>query len=485
MAIINWFKNRAEKGNIAIIVVVSLTVLIGMLALVVDGGHLYASKNKWQNGVEAAALAGALHLCDDDYEAISRQIALENGLPATVEEGLTISRGFYDENDLYDDFTIYKEFVAENGDDFPEGEYCNAMMVFLEADVSTFLAGLFGMEQVQIKASAVAYLKSIGMAALNDDSVIRIGPQTTLQNGDVYSNGDIKFPDADYVRSGWLPKTYTKPEFINTNLYAQGQVLECPAYAGSIGLRIYWDSGTESAMDNAFSGSPRLTTIEPCDDDYIESLRATADVVYEISDAATDNVFWARNADSTVFAFDLTGERDSREVIFFDAEGNDVLISEGQYCLGCGGGGCVYYDGHPSEVPNGERIYNVTFITNGDIMMDKSTYQNTQIWGEEGDQQAVIITSGNIQVTGNEMEGIVYRCGGFFGTHPDSDNSGEDKARIIADGDIRLYCYRKSTDCSIEDTYTRRWIGTTDFKFGPPCPFARSVHLGKVEPSGG
>lgn len=316
------------------------------------------------------------------------------------------------------------------------------------------------------------------MASINDDSEIRIGPDTTLQNGDVYSNGDIKFQDQTVEHAGgWWPKIYTKPEFINSNLCAQGQVLECPVDStGSTCINIGWDSGSESSMDNAFSHSQRLTKIKQCDDDYIESLRDTADVVYEISDAASDTTFWGRNADSTNFAFDLTGERESREVIFFDAQGNDVLISEGNYELGCGGGGCVYFDGHPSA-GNGDRIYNITFITNGNIMMDRSGWGVTQIWGDEGDRQAVIITSGNIQVTGNVMEGIVYRCGGFFGTYYASDNGGDDKVRIIADEDVNLYCCHECDG-------TRRWSANTNFKFGPPCPFAGGAYLGKLEPAG-
>ncbi len=66
---------KGNHGNIAIIVAISLTILIGMLAVVIDGGYLYASKNKWQNGVEAAAMAGTLAMCDNDFEAVARQIA--------------------------------------------------------------------------------------------------------------------------------------------------------------------------------------------------------------------------------------------------------------------------------------------------------------------------------------------------------------------------------------------------------------------------
>jgi len=422
--------------------------------------------------VEAAAMAGISHLCDGDVEDTVRQIAQENGLPSGTES-LTVLIGFYDDFDEFGDFAIYRDFAADGAGDYPDGEYNNAVMVSLDADVSTFIAGIFGRDQVRVKAEAVSYQRRIGMAAINDDSVIRLDHDSSFHNGDIYSNGIIEFQDSDCTRDTWWgPRTNAKPVFVNSNLYAREQVLEYPM---NVVCTIDWDSGVESTMDNAFSHSPRLTKIKPCDDEYIESLRETADVVYEISDAATDTTFWGRNADSTNFAFDLTGERADREVIFFDAQGNDVLISEGSYCLGCGGGGCVYYNGDSQREPNGDRIYNVTFITNGNIIMDRSAWNLLQIWGAEGDQQAVIITSGNIQITGNVMEGIVYRCGGLFGTISASDNGGDDKVRIIADERIMLAPWRRTT---------RHWHANTEFKFGPPCPFGGGAYLGKLEPAG-
>ena len=153
----DFYKNN--RGNIAIIVAISLTVLIGILALVIDGGYLYASKNKWQNGVEAAALAGAIHLSDDDFETVTRQVALENGLPATEAEGLIILQGFYDVNDDYSNFTIYKDFAVEGTGDYPDDETNNAVMVSLDADVDTFLSGILGRDKVLVSAKAVAYGK--------------------------------------------------------------------------------------------------------------------------------------------------------------------------------------------------------------------------------------------------------------------------------------------------------------------------------------
>lgn len=51
-----------QQGAVAIIVALSLVVLIGMLGLVVDLGHLYVTKTELQNAADASALSGAKEL---------------------------------------------------------------------------------------------------------------------------------------------------------------------------------------------------------------------------------------------------------------------------------------------------------------------------------------------------------------------------------------------------------------------------------------
>ena len=52
-------KLKDERGVSAIVVAVVLVMLIGFLALAIDIGYLYATKNELQNTADAAALAGA------------------------------------------------------------------------------------------------------------------------------------------------------------------------------------------------------------------------------------------------------------------------------------------------------------------------------------------------------------------------------------------------------------------------------------------
>ena len=88
----------SQSGSMIIVVALSMVVLLTVTAFVIDTGYLYGEKNKFQNGVEAAAMAGAVSLCGGDPEGVARMIAIDNGLPAG---SLVVKAGFYDEKDLY------------------------------------------------------------------------------------------------------------------------------------------------------------------------------------------------------------------------------------------------------------------------------------------------------------------------------------------------------------------------------------------------
>ncbi len=60
-----------QRGAVAIMVGLTLVILVGMLALVVDLGHAYLVKTGLQNGADAAALAGAVKL-DGTKEGVIR-----------------------------------------------------------------------------------------------------------------------------------------------------------------------------------------------------------------------------------------------------------------------------------------------------------------------------------------------------------------------------------------------------------------------------
>ena len=59
----NQRDRNAEAGQSLVLLAIMLLVLIGVLALVLDGGNLYAKRRSAQNAADAGALAGARELC--------------------------------------------------------------------------------------------------------------------------------------------------------------------------------------------------------------------------------------------------------------------------------------------------------------------------------------------------------------------------------------------------------------------------------------
>ena len=54
-----------RKGSVIILLTFSLFVILGIAALVIDLGMLYAARNELQNAADAGALAGAAMLYDE------------------------------------------------------------------------------------------------------------------------------------------------------------------------------------------------------------------------------------------------------------------------------------------------------------------------------------------------------------------------------------------------------------------------------------
>jgi hypothetical protein len=54
---------RSRIGQVLVTVALALLVLVGIVALAVDGGNVYAERRKMQNAADAGALAGARALC--------------------------------------------------------------------------------------------------------------------------------------------------------------------------------------------------------------------------------------------------------------------------------------------------------------------------------------------------------------------------------------------------------------------------------------
>lgn len=121
-------RNRRERGQSIVIIVVMFLGLIAMSALIIDGGSLYLNRRIAQTAADAAALAGAHEMCISRgnlsaIQVIADKYATENG--ATAIESVTI-----------------------NAD--------GAVVVETRVETPSFLARIFGQETDMARAEASA-----------------------------------------------------------------------------------------------------------------------------------------------------------------------------------------------------------------------------------------------------------------------------------------------------------------------------------------
>jgi Flp pilus assembly protein TadG len=130
-------KNRIkdDKGVVAIFVGIALVALVGMLAYVIDTGSLYETRRSMQSAADAAALAGAQELPENPDVAV--QVALDyvdmQGLPVTST-----------------DVSIERTFVSND----------TIKVTVSDPNKKTFFAGIFGINRVNVGATATAMVGS-------------------------------------------------------------------------------------------------------------------------------------------------------------------------------------------------------------------------------------------------------------------------------------------------------------------------------------
>lgn len=81
-------RDSNQSGQSIVIMAFAVVVLMGIMALAIDGGRIYTLRRDAQNAADAAALQGAKSLCqDEDFEAKALEVAAMNGFfgPGVVE----------------------------------------------------------------------------------------------------------------------------------------------------------------------------------------------------------------------------------------------------------------------------------------------------------------------------------------------------------------------------------------------------------------
>jgi hypothetical protein len=440
---------KNQSGSVAVITALCMTVLVGMLAFVLNTGFLYEEKNRYQNAVEAAAMAGALRLCDGDPEGTAETVLYENFFSGSdgggFPEGYTVEivEGYYDAYGYYDfsGYSGYVSFVEEA--DMPADVYVNSVLVQLTVDKDTVLPGLVGKEEVGLRTAAVGYLKRYGMLSLGEEPGDGItftnfsDNEPEITGGSIHANNDIAF-DAS-------------PDIDTTSIKVTA--------GGSISG---YDGGT-SGVNSIFLKPVSV---------YLEELYAQADKII------TEDDFPAPGRDNII-------EDEFYNTYYRTDNGNRLIFSPhtGDH------GGMIYYFSGDGDVQLGninylgggndpeEEITNLTFAADRSI---RWSVGGNDAWGGENENQVTIIAGEDIDFGGMaisdatfEPRGVVFLAGGDIrwrnaaGMH--NITYGIRNLRMIAEGSIEI------------EGPGSWWHFEAAFNlaFGPPCP-PSVVRLGRL-----
>lgn len=116
--------SATEQGSTLVYLALILVVLLGFMALAIDVGNLYGQKRRVQNAADAAAVAGAWQLCH------------QNGSQVTAAA---------------------QAYARDNGADDAQVEIDSwKVKVVASKAVETYFAGILGVNQVTVRATAEA-----------------------------------------------------------------------------------------------------------------------------------------------------------------------------------------------------------------------------------------------------------------------------------------------------------------------------------------
>jgi uncharacterized membrane protein len=147
---------RGERGVVAVLVALLLVVFVGVLAVVLDLGHLHAVKAQLQNAADSAALAGTRGLYP-----LELQDPLEDFVPNCFQAEEWAANMLW-ANQAAGEVAVGRwdleagAFIAQPG--CPADLVINSVQVTAWETVNLTLARLFGLEAMQVGASAVGFI---------------------------------------------------------------------------------------------------------------------------------------------------------------------------------------------------------------------------------------------------------------------------------------------------------------------------------------
>jgi Flp pilus assembly protein TadG len=232
-----------ERGSVAVMVAVTLPMLLGFAALTIDIGQALVAKNELQDVADAGALAGARRL-GTIYQGLTpaQQVSYSMTNPAPVYSEV--------QNVAIQNYGAGKAIAVDIGDiEIGQWNSTNKTLTVTTANpnavrvtarlengqtngpVSTFLASIWNVSSVDVRATATAALT--GVSTTNPGELeTPFGISEFRFNDPAYCNAPIKFYPTNDPAScgGWHTFTDSPPNANRLRQVIDGMIPEPPTY---------------------------------------------------------------------------------------------------------------------------------------------------------------------------------------------------------------------------------------------------------------
>jgi hypothetical protein len=172
-------RDSNQSGQSIVIMAFALVVLMGIMAVAIDGGRIHTLRRDAQNAADAAALQGAKALCrDEDFEAKALEVAAMNGF---------FGAGVVEVNNppLYSDSTVNEDQVEV----VITGTIQGGMIapVVYEGEINTRVKAIGDCIRGSLSGSGAAIFAG-GICPTNS---VGVGGSSVSIIGGIHSNGDM------------------------------------------------------------------------------------------------------------------------------------------------------------------------------------------------------------------------------------------------------------------------------------------------------
>jgi Flp pilus assembly protein TadG len=181
----NRDERRNERGQALVLVVMALVAMIGVTALVVDGGNAFAQQRGTQNATDAAALAGATVM----VENLAGVTKHDSDVLAAINAKMTANSATFGSANYVDwSHNVVRPVTSGNA---PIPDSAAGVAVHGDRAFRTYMAGIVGLNNLSTGANATAVAGTLkGICAA--DAGCGVLPVTFSVNiSDCTGNGNI------------------------------------------------------------------------------------------------------------------------------------------------------------------------------------------------------------------------------------------------------------------------------------------------------